>query len=128
MNNPFVCRVFQGVMKLGNYFLGYHTPEVMSGAGCVRDLPRLVREKGVNNVLLVTDNTLLKLGVPSSLIGAMDDAGLSYTIFSDVWPNPTDENIESGLALYKQHGCQGIIAIGGGSPMDCAKGIAARLA
>ena len=123
------CRVFQAVMKIGNYFMGYRTPELVSeGPGSVKKLPEVILGKGVKNVLFVTDGGLMKIGVPSGLMAAMDEAGLKYSVFSDVQPNPTDLNVEAGLKAYMENGCEGIIAFGGGSPMDCAKGIAARIA
>ena len=120
------CRVFQFIMKIGNYFMGYRTPEYIEGAGCIKKLPAQVKEKGVKKVLLVTDNGLMKLGLPNGLIEAMDKENLAYEIFSDIQPNPTDENVEAGFKIFKEKGCDGIIAFGGGSPMDCAKGIAAK--
>ena len=123
------CRVFQGVMKIGNYFLGYRTPELVSeGPGSIKNLPGIILGKGVKNVLFVTDQGLVNLGVPKGLFEAMEKAGLKYTLFADVQPNPTDINVEAGFKAYKDNGCDGIIAFGGGSPMDCAKGIAAKIA
>ncbi len=129
MASKVYCRVFQTFMKLGNYFMGYRTPElVAAGPGSIKELPAIIKRKGVDNVLLVTDGGLVNLGVPDGLIKAMETEGLRYTVFSDIQPNPTDLNVEAGLRSYKENNCQGIIAFGGGSPMDCAKGIAARLA
>ncbi len=119
-------RTFQACMKLGNYFLGYRMPEYIEGAGCIRKLPAMILEKGVDNVLLVTDKGILSLGLTDSLEEAMKQAGLKYTVFSDLQPNPTDENIEAGFKVFSESGCRGIIAFGGGSSMDCAKGIAAK--
>ena len=113
-------------MKIANYFIGYRTPELITGIGSVLKLPRLVKEKGVKKVLLVTDNGLMKLGLPNSLIKAMEIENLDYEVFSNVNPNPTDENVEEGYKSFKDKNCDGIIAFGGGSPMDCAKAIAAR--
>ena len=120
------CRTFQAVMKVGNYFLGYHTPAVIEGAGCIRSLPAEIRKTGITNVLIVTDGTLMKLGLLDSLQKAMDGEGVRYSIFSDIQPNPTDENVEAGYKVFHENGCEGIVAFGGGSPMDCAKGIAAK--
>ncbi|MCQ2401098.1 MAG: iron-containing alcohol dehydrogenase [Lachnospiraceae bacterium] len=120
------CRVFQGVMKVANYFLGYRTPEYIEGAGSIKKLPALIKAKGIKNVMLVTDNGLMKIGIPNGLIEALKEEGLQYTLFSDIQPNPTDENVEAGFKLFKENGCEALIAMGGGSPMDCAKGIAAK--
>ncbi|MBO7700247.1 MAG: iron-containing alcohol dehydrogenase, partial [Eubacteriaceae bacterium] len=126
MANKVYCRVFQGVMKIGNYFMGYRTPEYTEGPGSIRQLPEQILSKGVRKVLLVTDTGLMNIGLPNGLIEAMKEAGLDYAVFSDIQPNPTDENVEAGLKMFHEEKCEGIIAFGGGSPMDCAKGIAAR--
>ena len=118
MANKLYCRTFQAGMKIGNYFLGYRTPEYIEGPGSVRKLPEMIRRRGVYKVLRVTDQSLLKLGLPDGLIKAMDEARLEYVIFADIQPNPTDENVEEGYRVYKENYCQGIVAFGGGSPID----------
>ena len=120
------CRAFQAVMKIGNYFLNFRTPERLEGPGCVRLLPEKIVATGVKRVLLVTDPRLLQIGLPGPLMQAMDEAGLEYTVFSDLQPNPTDENVEAGFRLFREKKCEAIVAFGGGSPIDCAKGIAAK--
>ena len=62
------------------------------------------------------------------MLDAMKEADLPYVIYDGVAPNPTDENVESGVAMFKYNNCDCMIAFGGGSPMDCAKGIGARIA
>lgn len=120
------CRIFQFGMKIANYFVGYRTPKYIEGSGQIKKLPMEVKNKGVKRVLLVTDDELMKLGLPNELIKEMEFIGLDYEIFSDVQPNPTDNNVEAGYRVYREKKCDGIIAFGGGSPMDCAKAIAAR--
>ena len=120
------CRTFQAGLKISNYFMGYHTPETLEGPGCVKELPEKIRQKGVKRVFVVTDGGLMKIGLPDGLLHAMDEAGVPYTLFSHIQPNPTDENVEEGFALFRESGCDAIVAFGGGSPMDCAKGIAAK--
>ena len=124
--NKIYCRIFQYGMKLANYFIGYRTPECIEGAGSITKLPALIKQNGINKVLLVTDNGLIKLGLPNSLMKALEDEGIEYVVFSNIQPNPTDENVEEGFHIYKENKCEGIIAFGGGSPMDCGKAIAAR--
>ncbi len=126
MANKAFCRTFQAGMKVSSYFLGYRTPEYISGPGSVKKLPKMIRDKGIYKVLLVTDQSLLKLGLPDGLMQAMDEARLEYVIFADIQPNPTDENVEAGYKVFKDNYCQAIVAFGGGSPIDCAKGIAAK--
>ncbi len=120
------CRIFQAVMKLSNYFLGYRTPEYIEGAGCIKELPGQIKAKGVKKVMIVTDNMLLKLGVPDGLLEAMKAEQLDFVVFSELQPNPTSDNVEDGFRMFKEAGCDALIAFGGGSPMDCAKGIAAK--
>ena len=120
------CRIFQAVMKVGNYFMGYRMPEYIEGPGCIKELPKQILAKGVKKVLLVTDKGLLGLGVPDGLMKACEEAGLEYVVFSELQPNPTSDNVEAGFKAFKDNKCEGLIAFGGGSPMDCAKGIASK--
>ena len=126
--NKVYCRVFQGVMKAANYFLGYRMPDYIEGAGCVTELPSRIKEKGLKKVLFVSDPGLMKIGLPEKLLKAMDEAGLEYAMYTEVQPNPTSDNVEAGFKIYCDNKCEGIIAMGGGSPMDCAKGVAAKIA
>jgi alcohol dehydrogenase len=70
----------------------------------------------------------MELGLPKPLFDSLDQHGIAYSVFDDVQPNPTIENVEAGVQAYKEHGCDGIIGFGGGSPIDCAKIIGARIA
>lgn len=121
------CRGFQFALKLGNYFLGYHTPEFIEGPGCVRRLPELLKKADIRSVLLVTGPNITKRGLNRGLMEALDAAAISYTVFCDIGANPTSDMVEAGVAVYREHGCEAIIAFGGGSPMDCAKAIGARI-
>jgi len=122
------CRIFQAGMKLGNYFVGYRMPEYIEGAGSIKKIGSLIREKGANNVLVVTDNGLRKLGLPDGMFASLEEAGIKYTVFSDIAPNPTSDNVEEGVRIYKENKCEALVAFGGGAPMDCAKAIGARIA
>ena len=124
--NKIYCRTFQVGMKIVNYFIGYRTPKLIEGEGSVLTLPKFILNQGVKKVLLVTDNGLMNLGLPNGLIQAMKDEGLEYELFYNIEPNPTDVNVEEGYSVFKNGKCQGIIAFGGGSPIDCAKAIAAK--
>lgn len=122
------CRTYQTVLKLGNFFLGYHMPDYIEGPGCVRQLPELLQKAGIRNVLLVTGPNITKRGLNRGLMDALCDAGIAYTVYNDIGANPTSDMVEAGVSLYREKGCEGIIAFGGGSPMDCAKAIGARIA
>lgn len=125
--NALFCRIFQLGMKLGYYLIPVRTPEVIAGEGCVQMLAQPLLKRGVTHPLVVTDEGLAKLGLPDAMVESLQAAGLSVTVYDGVQPNPTDEDVEDGLRLYRQAGCDGIIAFGGGSPMDCAKAIGARI-
>lgn len=123
-----ISRPFQSVMKLAMYVLPWRMPETLQGAGVIRQLPAFIKEKGNQKVFVVTDKTLMSLHLLDDMFAAMEEVGLSYVLFDNVTPNPTDVCVEEGVVLYKQHQCDSIIAFGGGSPMDCAKAIGARIA
>ena len=122
------CRIFQAVLKAGNYFMGYRMPDYIEGPGCIKRMPELLKKDNVNNILLVTGPNITKRGLNRGLMEALDEAGISYTVFNHIGANPTSDMVEEGVKLYHEKGCQAIIAFGGGSPMDCAKGIGARIA
>ena len=122
------CRTFQYVMKIGNYVLPYRMPEYIEGEDSVLKLPQWIKEKGIKNVLVVTDNGLMKLGLPQPMLDEMKKTGVEFTVFSDIEPNPTSDNVEAGYKIFKENSCEGLVAFGGGAPMDCAKAIGARVA
>ena len=121
-------RVFQFVLTSAMYLLPWRQPELITGPGSIKQLPAFIRKKGINHVLIVTDAVLHRIGLLNSLFAACDEAGLTYTLFDGAEPNPSIENIEHARKLYVDNTCQGIIALGGGSSMDCAKAAGARVA
>ncbi len=121
------CRTFQKVMKLAVNFLDWREPEIIRGAGCVKELPKTIKARGVSTVLVVTDKGLMGLHLLDPLFEALSKEGVNYTVYDGVQPNPTIQNIEQALAMYKAAECNGIVAFGGGSPMDCAKACGARV-
>ncbi|MBQ8161044.1 MAG: iron-containing alcohol dehydrogenase [Clostridia bacterium] len=122
------CRTFQAVMKVGNYFLPWRIPETLSGEDSVLELPDKLKAAGHDSVLVVTDESLMKLGLPVPMLNKMKEMGLNVAVYSSVQPNPTDRNVEDGFRMFREKNCKAIVAFGGGSPMDCAKGIAAKQA
>ena len=124
----FLCRTFQSVMRIANYFLGYRMPEYQEGPGKVRELGAFLNELGINDVMVVTDGILMKLGLPDAMLDSLTQAGVRYTYFCELGSNPTMDDVERGFALYRENGCKAVVAFGGGSPMDCAKAICARVA
>jgi len=93
------------------------------GPGARKELPGVVARLGFKKALVVTDKGLMKFGVAKMVLDVMDEAGISYDIFDDVKPNPTVTNVKNGIEACKQAQADFIVAIGGGSSMDTAKGI-----
>jgi len=96
---------------------------VVFGAGKISELGSLAAELHSRRVLLVTDDGLEKAGHPQKGIAALESAGLTVALFDDVHPNPTTEDVDRGLAIAQAAGVDLIVGLGGGSSMDCAKGI-----
>jgi len=96
---------------------------VVCGAGTAACLGELVREYGGKRVLLVTDPGLEEAGHPQLALASLRDAGLMGFVFDAVEVNPTERHVEAGLKMARQHQIDFLVAVGGGSSMDCAKGI-----
>ena len=102
----------------------YMPPMSLMGKGAIKNLGAELQSRDLKNALIVTDKGLVDLKLTDSLTNELDAANISYTIFDGVKPNPTEQNIEDGLALLKEQACDFVISFGGGSSHDCAKGIA----
>ena len=120
------CRTFQGVLKIGNYFMGYRMPKYLEGPGRIQDLGVFLRERGVNDVLVVTGSGMVRRGQVQPMLDGFDANGIRYTMQTYETTDPTSDDVELGYNTYKENGCKSIGAIGGGSRIDCAKGIAAK--
>jgi alcohol dehydrogenase class IV len=94
------------------------------GAGMIRELPGACTELGMHNPLLVTDAGLARLDMVRSAVESCRTAGLSCVVFSDVKPNPIEENVTTGVNAYRANSHDGVIAFGGGSALDTGKAIA----
>lgn len=93
------------------------------GPGARKELPGVVARFGYQKALVVTDKGLMKFGVAKMVLDVLEEAGIAYEIFDDVKPNPTVTNVKDGIKACKNSGADFIVAIGGGSAMDTAKGI-----
>ncbi len=120
-------RVFQAAFFTGAYCLRWRKPQLLEGNGSFSELPAFVKSKGIDNVLIVTDKGLMKINKLDPLFAALDEAKIKYTLCDNVEPNPKIDNIEEAVKIYKDNGCKGIIAVGGGSSMDTAKAVGARI-
>ena len=104
--------------------LPYRKPETI---GSVKKLPALIKKNGCNRILIVTDECVVKLGLTKRLEKALSQNNIKYFIYDKTVANPTTKNVEDALHLYRINNCDGIIGFGGGSNMDCAKVLAARV-
>ena len=119
------CRIFQIGFRAALPILPYREPRLVQSCAV---LPEVLKREGADSVLIVTDAGIVKNGLTSSLEDALSKAEIKYTIYSKTQPNPTVDNVEEALALYQENGCRALIAIGGGSAMDCGKAVGARVA
>ena len=120
------CRTFQSVLKIGNYFMGYRMPEYLEGPGKIRELGAFLKEKNINDILLVTGSGMVRRGQVQPMLDGFEENGIRYTLQTYDTTDPTSDDVEAGYKTYKENGCKSIVALGGGSRIDCAKGIAAK--
>ncbi|MDC9580213.1 L-threonine dehydrogenase [Xenorhabdus sp. PR6a] len=94
------------------------------GMGCMAEAVELMKDYGYRQALIVTDRVLNEIGVVGQVQALLADVGIKSAIYDGTNPNPTTVNVEEGLTILRQHHCDCVISLGGGSPHDCAKGIA----
>ena len=119
------CRTFQNAFKLALPFLPYRKPEIV---GSVKKLPEIIKKRKCDNVLIITDSGIMRLGLTGRLEKALSDNGITYSIYDKTVANPTTVNVSEALDIYVSNACNAIIGFGGGSSMDCAKAVGARVA
>ncbi len=117
-------RTFQGVFGVGEKFMPWRKPELVTGPGGIREIPRLLADAGVKKPLLVTGPNIVKT-IGKRILELLDEAGIACAVFSEVEANPSVVTAERIYLRYQENGCDGFIALGGGSPMDAAKAAAA---
>lgn len=94
------------------------------GIGAAKAIPEKIKSLGGQKPLIVTDKGIVKVGILKQITDLLEGAGISYAVFDETVPNPTDKNVHDGVEVYKQNGCDSLITLGGGSPHDCGKGVA----
>ena len=121
----FYCRIYQKVFKLAIPLLPYREPKILKTDD---DVAVVLKENKVKKVLLVTDKGIVNLNLTKSLEDKLSINKIEVSIFDNVVPNPATQNVDDALNIYKNNDCQALIAFGGGSVIDCAKAVGARLA
>ena len=93
------------------------------GAGSISVLPDEIKGRGFRKILVVTDKDLIKFNVATKVTDVLKNAGIAFEIYDDIKQNPTVENVKSGVKAFKNAAADCLVAIGGGSSIDTAKGI-----
>lgn len=119
------CRGFQSVLRFVLPVLPYRDPKVVNN---VEDIPQCLKNKRISSVLIVTDGFLHLSGMLEPMKKSLAESGIQYTVYDEVTPNPTVLNVELARERYIHNNCQGLIGFGGGSAIDCAKAVGARIA
>ena len=119
------CRRVQLGFRVAQPLLPYRQPQVLES---VRKVPNILREQGISKVLIITGPNLHRKGRVESLKEALREAEIDFAVYDGTFSNPTVENVETAREMYLAENCQGLIGMGGGSPLDCAKAVGARLA
>ena len=117
------CRIFQKAFHVAIPLLPYREPEIISSCAKLNEV--FIKEK-TKSVIIVTDKGIVNNGLTNSLKAVLNESKIPFVIYDETRPNPDVDNVEEALRLYKLHECDCIIAIGGGSSMDCAKALGAR--
>lgn len=117
------CRIFQAAFHVAIPLLPYREPEIISSCANLHDV--FIKEK-TKSIIIVTDKGIVDSGLTDSLKDVLKGNSIPFVIYDKTRPNPDVDNVEEALRLYRLHECDCIIAIGGGSSMDCAKALGAR--
>lgn len=117
----FYCRLYQIIMRCFLPFLPYREPVLLDGYD---DIINTLNDENITNVILVTDKNVRGLNLTAKLEEMLKEK-VKLIVFDDINENPTTNNVEQAVKMYEQNGCEGIIAIGGGSVIDCAKAVGA---
>lgn len=119
------CRIFQGVFRAALPILPYREPHIVDSYVKLRGV---FEKENIKSALIVTDKGIVNNGLVTPLEKVLKESGVSYAIYDKTQPNPTVHNVEEALKVYRENKCNCLIAVGGGSSMDCAKALGARVA
>lgn len=123
-----MARTIQLMYRIAAHFLDWRKPELIISEDSMAILAKLLKDKNLRPVLIVTDKKIMAMGLLDHLLNQLKKKEIAYIIFDETVPNPTIENIEVARKRYIENECKAIIGFGGGSAIDCAKGVGARIA
>ena len=119
------CRAFQAGFRIALPILPYKNPTILDD---MREIPALLRKNGLNKPFIVTDKAIISFGLIKPLLESLAETETPFVIFDDCVPNPTTDLAISAWRIYEESGCDCIISVGGGSPIDVAKAVGAKAA
>ena len=119
------CRTFQTAFHMALPFLPYREPEKLDSIAAIAEL---LKKKNIKSVMIVTDKGLRTAGLTKPLEELLAARGINCAVYDGTRANPTVANVAEAREMYLKEGCEGMIAFGGGSSMDCAKALGARIA
>lgn len=119
------CRIFQTAFRMALPVLPYREPKIV---GACSKLDKVFKKENITSVLIVTDKGIVDNDLVLPLEAVLKDNHINYAVYDKTQPNPTVNNVEEALQVYRNNNCDALIAIGGGSSMDCAKALGARVA
>lgn len=119
------CRIFQFCFKIAIPLLPYYNPVILDK---VEDIASVLKDKKFSKVMLVTDKSIRSFGITEKLEKHLAQNNITVTVYDDVVSNPTVDNVEEARKLYLDSNCEALIGFGGGSAIDCAKAVGARIA
>ncbi len=118
------CRAFQAMFRAALPILPYREPEIVPTCAA---LDGVFLKENVKRILIVADQGIRNAGLLAPIEATLTKSGVSYVVYDKTRPNPTVENVEEALKVYRDNGCDVLIAVGGGSLIDCAKAVGARV-
>lgn len=119
------CRMYQKIFHLAIPFLPYREPEILNSCA---DLGHILKKNTCHKVMIVTDQGIVEHRLLEPVVEELKISGIPYVVYDKTQANPSVKNVEEAVGLYHQNHCDALIAIGGGSSMDCAKAVGARIA
>ncbi|KZX79072.1 alcohol dehydrogenase [Oleiphilus sp. HI0009] len=126
---PVKVQYYKGLtkaLKVAAAVIPMPKPTLFSGADSSLELCEAIHHLGIKKLLLVTDKVLVEIGLLNKIQAKLEEQGINVTIYDGILPDPTYDQVEKGLSILKKNKCEGILAVGGGSPIDASKAIAAR--
>ncbi len=126
---PLKVQYYKGLakaLKVAAAVIPMPKPTLFTGPDSSLELCRAIAQLGMRKVLIVTDEVLVNIGLIDGIVKELESAGMEYVIYDGILPDPTYDQVEKGLQILQNNQCEAILAIGGGSPIDASKAIAAR--